>query len=45
MKAIFKNIYDHLSHLGLRLEDVETKLLAIPDFSGLTNAVKECQTK
>ena len=45
MKGIFKNVYDHLAHLGLRMDECEDKLAGIPDFSALTAAVRDCQTK
>ena len=39
MKGLFKQIYEYLSRVGYKLEDIDYKLSSVPDFGMITNMV------
>lgn len=43
MKGVFKNIYEYLKMFGLKIEDIESKLSSIPDFSKLMKTLEDLQ--
>ena len=36
MKGLFKQIYEYLTRVGIKLGDIDNKLANIPDFDSLT---------
>jgi len=43
MKAIFQDIYECLSRMGLKVEEADRKARSIPDFGEITNGVRGLQ--
>lgn len=41
MKGLFRQIYEFLTKVGLKLGDMDRKLSSIPDFESITNALKD----
>lgn len=41
MKGLFKQIFEYLTKVGLKFGDIENRLASIPDFSSLTNQLKD----
>lgn len=45
MKGLFKQIYEYLTKVGLKLGDIDGKLNAIPNFDGVTKALKDLEKR
>lgn len=41
MKGLFKQIYEYLTRVGVKLGDIDNKLASIPDFDSITNMLKD----
>jgi predicted RNase H-like nuclease (RuvC/YqgF family) len=45
MKGLFKQIYEYLSRVGLKISDLDAKVGAIPNFDGVTKAIKDLEKR
>ena len=41
MKGLFRQIFEYLTRVGLKLGEFDKKLQSIPDFDSITNALKD----
>ena len=41
MKGLFKQIFEYLTKVGLKLGDIDAKLNSIPNFDAVTKAIKD----
>jgi predicted RNase H-like nuclease (RuvC/YqgF family) len=45
MKDLLKNIYAYLHKFGYKLNELDAKFATIPNFDGLTNAIKDLEKR
>lgn len=45
MKALFKQIFEYLTKVGLKFGDIDKYLQSIPDFSTLQNKLKDLEKR
>ena len=45
MKGLFKQIYEYLTRVGLKIGDMDARLNAIPNFDGLEKSIKDLEKR
>ena len=45
MKGLFKEIYEYLTRVGLKIGDIDKKLNSIPNFDAVTQAIKDLEKR
>jgi predicted nucleic acid-binding Zn-ribbon protein len=45
MKGLFKEIYEYLTRVGLKIGDIDKKLSSIPNFDDLTKSIKDLEKR
>ena len=45
MKGLFKQIYEYLTKVGLKLGDIDNRLNSIPNFDAVTKAIKDLEKR
>ena len=45
MKGLFKQIYEYLTRVGLKIGDMDARLSGIPNFDSVTKAIKDLEKR
>ena len=45
MKGLFKQIYEYLTRVGLKIDDIDKQLNSIPNFDGVTQSIKDLEKR
>ena len=45
MKGLFKQIYEYLTRVGLKIGEFDAKINSIPDFDSVTKAIKDLEKR